>query len=696
MFTATALVVIDTRKVQVLPNQAALGDVSVDATDLGTVPTEIALLKSRSISTSVINELKLTSDPEFVGDGVLDTYVKMIPFLRSDEKLSEAQIMERALTAFDSRRTVKRNGQTYVIEIDFRSTDPEKAARIANAIAHAYETQQLEAKYQTARRAGTWLQDRLNELHMQSFEAEQAVVNFKRANNIVQSGKGLLMNEQQVSEVNTQLILARAATAEAKARLDRIHEVMRQEVPDASVADALKSEVIIRLRNQYLEYAARERIYENRYGASHLAAVNLRTQMLELQHNINDEMKKIAESYKSDYEIALSREQSLKNSLANVVSKTQDTNQAEIRARELESKAQSYRTLYGNFLQRYTESVQQQSFPIAEFRFVDPATAPVRQSYPKPFLVLALSTAAGLFLSFFVGIVREASDRTFRTTAQIKEILGANTIATLPALKLPIPLTDKLAKAVAPTAPRTIVNTHDLLSYVVDYPLSHFAEGFRALKVVVDLNGVLELNKVIGVTSTSPSEGKSTVASNFAHLIAHAGERAILVDCDLRNPSLSRRLAPNANVGLLDVIAGKIELEDALWTDPATGLKFLPNGATSKLLHTNKILASETLKTFIRLLLELFDYVIVDLPPLAPVVDARSTTHFINSYVYVVEWGKTKRDIAEHLLAEAQEIHERLLGVIVNKADISAMSHYEGYTIRLKDRNLYSRYGYVE
>src|SRR5262249_35270736 len=155
---------------------------------------------------------------------------------------------------------------------------------------------------------------------------------------------GKLMNEQQLSEVNSQLILARAATAEAKARLDRIRQVMSQDIPDASVADALKSQVIVKLREQFLELAGRAAMWSKKYGPEHLAAITLRNQMAEIRRNIADEMEKIAETYKSDYEIALTREQSIEKSLDNTVAQTRITNQAQVHLRELESAAQTSRT----------------------------------------------------------------------------------------------------------------------------------------------------------------------------------------------------------------------------------------------------------------------------------------------------------------------------------------------------------------
>ena len=151
------------------------------------------------------------------------------------------------------------------MDIKFRSLDPNKAAQIANAISDAYVVDQLEAKYQTTRRASAWLQDQIKELRGDFLKSVRALIEFKDKNNIIESA-GKLMNEQQMSEVTSQLILAQASTAEAKARLDRIGKVMAEGIPDASVADALHSEVIIKLRDDYLALAAQSRSGQNNTG----------------------------------------------------------------------------------------------------------------------------------------------------------------------------------------------------------------------------------------------------------------------------------------------------------------------------------------------------------------------------------------------------------------------------------------------
>ncbi|MCK1707683.1 MULTISPECIES: polysaccharide biosynthesis tyrosine autokinase [unclassified Bradyrhizobium] len=691
LFTSTASMVIDTRKVQLFQQQSVLGDVAVDS---ATVETQVEILKSENISLAVIRDLHLVDDPEFTGGGggLLGTVIGSITgMFSSGDAPSEFELTRKALERFEKNRTIKRVGLTYVMEIGFTSRDPQKAAKIANAIADAYIVDQLEAKYQATRRASVWLQDRIRELRTQASAAQKAVVDFKQANNIVDAG-GRLMNEQQLAEVNSQLIMAHAATAEARARLDRMNDMLKQEIPDANVTDALKNDTIVKLRGQYVDMASKESIWSMKYGSDHLAAVNLRRQMAEIKKNIQDELKRIQESYKSDYDIAVTREESIKGSLANVVSESQLTNQAQIQLRELESSAQSYQAMYDNFLQRYMESVQQQSFPITEARVISAATTPLVKSAPKSLIILAAALFGGLFLSFGAAMAREFTDKVFRTTGQVEEMLGTNCIAILPSLGgagAPPAIGQRLARKKDSPQP-------DLLRYVIDNPLSRFAEAVRSLKVAVDLNSIVRENRVLAVTSTLPNEGKSTLSTNLAQLIAHSGARVILVDSDLRNPSLSRALVPNAKVGLVDVVAQKAQLEDALIIDPETKLSILPTGTTSKLLHTNEILASKAMHALITQLRSKFDYVVLDMPPMAPVVDVRVTSTFVDSYVFVVEWGKTKMDVVKHNLRGSPEIQDKLLGVVLNKADTKMLARYESYHGRYYYQKYYARYGYVE
>jgi len=679
-YIATASMLIDTRKAQVFEQQTTRNDVVVDA---GMVQSQIEVLKSENVSRAVIKQLKLTNDPEFAGSkdpGFVRSILTPIfaIFGGAAEQSSPSLVMRKVLAAFEANRTVTRVGQSYVMEIGFQSTNPDKAARVANGIADAYFDDQLQAKYEATRRASIWLQDRLEELRAQTSAQQEAVANFRGKNNIVEAG-GKLMNEQQISEVASQLILAQASTAEAKARYDRIREVMTNDVPDASVADALKSDIIIKLRGEYLDMAAREAYWSGKYGANHLSVVNLRTQMNEILHSIKDEMRRIQESDKSDYEIAQAREKSISDSLGSAVSQSRVADQAQVQLLELQSGAQTSRAIHDNFLQRYTEAVQQQSFPITEARLISPADAPLSKSSPKTLLVLLLTAAAGSIVSFGAAYACETANRVFRSSEEVKEILQVNCLGMLPRLKVAVRSSkpdEQPSPAAKPPSRRALRS--QLFDYVLDHPFSQFTEGLRSLKMASDFNGASISKSVMGITSTVPGEGKSTISANYAQLIAHAGKRALLIDADLRNPCLSRQLAFD-RPGLVDVLAGDKSVDDVLLIDPRSGLNFLPAGPKPLLPHTNELLGSTSMMELIETLRSRFDYLIIDLPPLIPVVDARATVNFIDSYIYVVEWGTTKVHAAKYALGNAPELYKRLLGVMMNKVNVSAARRYERY-----------------
>ena len=438
-YTATADLMIDTKKVQLFQQQSMFSDLPMDA---ATIENQVEILRSETIALAVIKKLNLLDDPEFVGGGggligvVLSGVMGLLaPIGPSSEAASAPQIVG----AFQSHLKVERVGLTYIIAISFRSLNADRAAQIANAVADAYIDDQLESKFQAARRAGNWLQERLHELRQQATTAERAVVDFKNTNNMVDAG-GRTINEQQLAELNSQLVLAQSQTGEARARADRVQAILKSSSPeaavDATIADTLKSEVINKLRSQFLELARREADWSARYGAGHLAVVNLRNQMRELQTSIRNELERIAQSYNSDLQISKQREESVQKQLDQAVSQSQVTNQAQVKLRELEANAQSYQALYDNFLQRYMESVQQQSFPITEARVISAASKPRHSSNPRVMRVLGLATLAGLAIGALAGAWREFADRGFRTRNQVEDILQTDCVSLVPLVKV--------------------------------------------------------------------------------------------------------------------------------------------------------------------------------------------------------------------------------------------------------------------
>ena len=762
MFTAHTSMIIDTHKVQLFRNLEQSSNNNI--VDTGMVDSEVELLKSENVSLAVIKRFNLANDPEFIGpgSGIFQTLLGWVSDLSGHRfgqgtVATEYERTRRAAAIFANRLTVKRVGLSYIIEVSFESLDPKRAADIADAVANEYIVDQLQAKFQAARQAGGWLRDRLRELREQASTAERAVVEFKVQNNIVSIGGSdkRHMHEQQVAELNSQLAIARAQVSEASARLERIQSVLRAPSPDATVdetvADSLKNEVVNKLRSQYLTLAEREDDWSRRYGSNHLAVINIRNQMSEIRHSILDELRRIAESYKSDYAIAKERQAGIEQELAQAVVRSQSASRAQVQLTELESNAQSYRTLHDDFLQRYTESVQAQSFPVTDARIVTPAARPLSNSHPKTFLVLLISAFGGTVLGLLAGHLRDLSDRVFRTREQVERLLALDCLATVPKIKVgktkgdlsralstnvrktkgsatpvaTIKVSDEPHSGLPPApnvetddesngeaspspndkvgepnsgsshtaeemvgesfGPRTIARRDQLVWQVVDFPLSPYAEAIRSIKMAVDLTRariskkVRKPKKVLGITSSSPGEGKSTTAASLAQLISHSGKRVILVDCDLRAPRLTRVLAPDAKAGLLEVLSGDAALHDVIWTDQSKKLSFLPAVATARIPHTAEIIGAEEMHVLFDRLRGAYDYVIVDLTPLVPIIDVRASEALVDYYVFVIEWGRTKIDLVQRSLKEAPGIYNKIIGAVLNKVDNTDLKRYEGY-----------------
>jgi polysaccharide biosynthesis transport protein len=336
---------------------------------------------------------------------------------------------------------------------------------------------------------------------------------------------------------------------------------------------------------------------------------------------------------------------------------------------------------------------------------------------------MALATLGGLIFGAGIGMLRDIADRVFRTTTQVREHLHVDCIALVPEVKegvkpstqttgLPAKVglggasgksarsgsrgAKSIGKEAKKSGPHIIMRDASVRWTVTDSPLSRFTEAIRAIKIAVDLGSADSANKIIGIASSLPNEGKSTVSLSLAQLIAHSGGRAILVDCDLRKPALSRALAPDAKAGLLEIVSDKAKFEDVLWVEPTTNLAFLPTVLPSRVVHTSEILASDATRKMFERLREAYDYVIVDLSPLAPVVDVRVMTPLIDSFVFVVDWGRTKIDVVEHALSTTRGIYDNLLGVVLNKVDMSALGRYETYHGSYYDSRYYAHYGYTD
>ncbi len=692
LYTATAKVLMDRNTNQVVQQLSAIGSVLDDESS---VLSQVELLQSETIGLAVVDKLDLSNDAQFMADqsSLLGSVVRFVRsvvnvsqwFSNAEEDSAAIEAKRRsALGKVLKNIRVTRVGRTYVLEINYTSPSPELAAKVANGIASEYLVDKLNSKYDATRRASVWLQDRIDELRQKAMETDLAVQKFRSANGLVTAGNSLV-SDQQLSELNSALIVAQSDSAKAAAKLDGIQKVISAGQSDAIVTDALDSSIVNEMRKKYLAASKLESEISSRLGTQHIQAIRLRKEMEEYRRLMFEELGRIAESYKSDLAIAKARETSLQNSVSLATGVSAVANETQVQLRELEREAETYKNLYQTFLQRYQEAVQQQSFPVTDARVISSANPPSSPSQPRKMLLLAAFCIMGAGIGAGIGAFREFRDRFFRTGEQVRDILGLEFLGIAPLMNDGLRVVDNATES----NPRSIRKATEVTNYVIDHPLSSFAETLRSAKIAADL-GISEKEcKVIGIVSTLPGEGKSTVSVNFAELLASQGSRVILIDADLRNPGATRAIGRHAQEGLLETLLDGKSPKDCFLYNARTGMAFLPAVVKHRVPHSSELLSSVAMRKLLSTLSSSADYIIIDLPPLGPVVDARAMASRIDGFVYVAEWGKTARRVVRQTLETEPLIRQKCLGVILNKVDQEKMNLYRSYG---STEYYYSRY----
>ncbi|SFG45410.1 polysaccharide biosynthesis tyrosine autokinase [Methylobacterium gossipiicola] len=692
LYTAEADILIDNRSAFQLENGASATNNGASTLlsigmDTSSVDSQVEILKSERIAGIVLRKLNLVDDPEFrtpgniLGSGLVLARRAVAAVIGPPEVVPvlPGGIPRDVMEEFQDRLEVKRSALTYVLSVSFRARSRERAALIANAMTDAYLTDQLQSKYEATRRASVWLQDRIQEMRAAALTTDRAVQDFKAKNNIVSAGIGpggtmRLLNEQQLGDMSFQLVNARAATAEAEAKYRRLQAVVNAGDPDAAPADLLNSEVYNDLRQRAITASKRLAEVAPRLGDDHPAVANLRTEEQNIRRLLLAELTRALQGFRSAVDMARAREQTLSNGLAEITGETAVSNTAQVQLRELEREASSNKTIYESFLERYKSALQRESFPVTEARILSEASPPRLKSHPKSLLILILGAIGGLAVGTATALLKEMTDGVFRTPQQLEASLDLPCLGVLPRVTRLRGRSRPRADLSLPPGAKLIPEDIGALRYAVDEPFTRFAETLRAIKVAAGAASTVGEVKILSMVSAVPGEGKSMVAMNLAQLLAHAGKDILLIDADLRSPTLSEIVAPGCLSGLAEVLENKASLSDVLLTDPITGLRVLP-ALKSANPHTSEIVGSEAMRQLLQHVSGQFDFVIVDLPPLVPIVDVRAVAPAIDAFVFVARAGETPIVTATNALGGASAVGERLIGSVLNDVNLKTLRH---------------------
>ncbi|OCP15739.1 MULTISPECIES: exopolysaccharide transport family protein [unclassified Ensifer] len=530
-FTATVRLVIDPEQGRIASQDASTGTIIIEAAEIA---SEVEIVKSEAIARAVIEQLDLTNDPEVVGGGV--SIRSMIGSLFSsgaksaeDNAADDEYLMRRTMATFLSRVTVRRVGQSYVLEIGYSSTDPQKAAKTANAIAGAYIRTGMNERSDAARSGARWLESRLIEVGAQARAAAMTVEEFRAKNDITTVGTTSTLDQQQLSELSSQMLAARAATAAESAKLMTLQQLMSRDTMVASVNDSLDNPQIQKLNEEMRLATAKLDNLKTRYDSGNPAIVAAEADIARLDAALRNEFLRIEQFYKSNVEIAKTREELLESELANLTATGAGKNVARVELSEMESRATTYRNMYEGILQQLIGAMQKQSFPLGKARIVTAATAPLGKTWPKPSTIMPFSLMFGLATGLILSVLRDGLDRRVSSSERLRAELGITSLGHVPMFRSsPRPHQPPIASTMLP------------LRSVLDMPYSRFSEALRGVKNSVDSAFPANASAVIGVTSVGPGEGKTTIAANLAQLYMNEGASVLLVDADFVGSRLSR------------------------------------------------------------------------------------------------------------------------------------------------------------
>lgn len=688
-YQADAEVLIDSRANPVSARDATS---SLAPLEIAEVESQVELIRSSKIVASAVGALSPkvrdqleAEQPSLVAQATaqIAAMVNALFAASPSDEAAGSDHLRRLVDKISGGLVVRRVGSSYAVEILFSAQDPQVAASVANEIAAAYVRDQIQSKSDLWRGASTWMQQRLADLGDQASSASRISQEFKAKNQIVDTGNRGLVNEQQIQELNTALLEARAKTVEAASKMDEARKVLSSS-QGGIVSDALADGVVSKLREQSAELTQREADLEARLGPNHDAVIKTKADLKGVEASLYAEILRISQTLQSNYEVALARQKSLEASFQDQLNQSTVTSRAMVQAKEYDRTANAYDALYTSLLQRYTDAVNQQSFPIATAQVISRAVKPGAPSSPRRFVTLILGLIAGAGLGVVAAFTRDATDQSLRHAGQV-ERLGVPCYAMLPVLERePDFKRRRLALSSSTSAPSRHASDKLKVEFLLHDPASLFAQAVQTIKTQLVMAGFAQDNRVIGLTSERSGEGKSTIAANLALLFSHPDRRTLLIDADIFNPTLSRLLDVPAGMGLSDVLTGRCSFDDALVELAGSHLTVLTGGQS--VAHAD-LLGSHHMRELLDAARQRFDRVIVDLPPVGEVVSTREVTPFLDGTVLVATWRKTQVSALGDTLKVFEFDRSKVFGVVLNKTATGALEGrhaYAAYQSRLR------------
>ncbi len=683
-YTGEAQMMIENRGRDIVKREAVTNGSLADAE---TIAGEIQILRSPELAREVIRELNLDQDFEFNAVSVNDdenfedlptsgTAIKDDDkFFTQEEKsidnmvdssgISEkeyrselrwTQIIDKFLKNLD----VQQQKESRVITIKFTSKNPITASRVTNAIVNQYIKRQLDNKFEATKMASSWLNQQIVTTQKQVKASEDAVELYRKNSGLLNGKDGTLI-QQQISEVNSQLIVAKADRSLAAARLRQAESLLNSRGDIESTNEVLQSTLIQGLRTQESELQRKIAELSTDYGPKHPKLLNFVAELNALQSKIEIEVRKIVNGLSNELEIADSRIATLQDNMEVLKEQLAKDNTDKVQLDALNRDAEANRMLLNTFVARYKEISAQENMEVQQpdATVISRAGALSQPTFPKKKPILALAIVASGIIGLLLAFLLEYLIPGYRSGEQIEKVTGLPSLGFVP-----------LLKGAGKVAGMSLDN------YILQYPRSALAHSINALRWNLDISGKGRAPKTILVTSTQPKEGKTTAAACLARMYAMAGKRVLLVDGDSYRPGILKVFQLSDAPGLSDVLLEEQTLDNVIWTEKATGLDVLRSG--KQVPDLTSILASPQFDAFLKVLDKDYDAVIIDSPPIAAKADALILSQKVDTTIFVVRWAVTKQEAVNWGIKKLTQANGNVAGVLLSMVDAQEYSSY-GY-----------------
>lgn len=661
-YTAVSKIMLDPRERRVLNNREVVGNLDLREP---VVNSEAAFLSSNVLIERVVRRIgedrlsALVPPPAPASDAEPGPVSRLIDRLggRGDQagespatvpaapETAEARRLEQLVYAIRKDLTVFREGDSYVIAIRSVTTDPVLSMEIANGLAEEYIAAQLEGRTEIARRATDWLQSRVDALAAEVQTAEEKVQEF-RAEALILEGGSVNAASQQLAELNSQAVLARADRVAAEARYQQIVNVV-EENGVAAVADIVTSPMIEQLNEERVGLLRQDAVWAESFDEDHPVRTRLLAELQRIESDLGTEVQKIIDRRSSELEIARIRETALAESVESLEADIVRTAQSSIGLRQLEREAAASRATYEQMLARLNETRTQEQLQEPDARLIERATVPTVPSSPRPKLMTAVGGIAGVALGICLIFFLELTSPTFRTISDLERSTRLPVIAAVPRGKW--------------RNPRAAFKALKRDAY------SSYAERIRHIRTAVLTRGGKRISRSILLASSHSGEGKTTTALALARMTAMSGRSVLMLDCDLRRPTLHKTFNWKLEHDLADFIADRCSLDEAIYSDPSLGFDVLAASAPNP--EEADQLSATWLRPMIEDLKKVYDVVLVDAPPILSVSDALVLADCVDTTLFLVRWNKTRREDAMKGISALEDMDADIAGVVMTMAD---------------------------